>query len=305
MVGFAKKLKERPDLREKVERLPFNAAMKVFEQHIEAEEAERLVREGIASAEASLILGDGVDEMGNLPPSSIDLVLTDPPYGIPNLQQEPGRGQDPQPYKQALSDDDNMTPDGVRVLLTDAFVVMEKVLKPSAHFYVFFAPEWYQVLVDAARHSGMECDPVPIIWDKERASAPFYGYKYATSYEAILYGWKKPRERRLTDSCRNVLTFKAIHSSKKRHPFEKPLPLLRYLIRQSTRKGEKVLDPFGGSGSTGVAALKEGRGVVVIEKNDTHFYRMKKRVEGWREEVLMGDEDKASAPTPTPTPDDE
>ena len=54
------------------------------------------------------------------------------------------------------------------------------------------------------------------------------------------------------------------------HPTEKPVPLMRALIRDFSDPGEVILDPHAGSGSTGVAALLEGRRVILVERNPTH-----------------------------------
>ena len=63
------------------------------------------------------------------------------------------------------------------------------------------------------------------------------------------------------------------------HPTQKPVPLLRWLIRSYTDAGDTVLDPFMGSGSTGVACLSEGRHFIGIECEDKYFEVAKKRIE--------------------------
>lgn len=62
------------------------------------------------------------------------------------------------------------------------------------------------------------------------------------------------------------------------HPTEKPVGLLRYLVALFSRPGDVVLDPFGGSGSTGVAAVSLGRSVVLIEREDDFFTAASQRV---------------------------
>jgi len=85
----------------------------------------------------------------------------------------------------------------------------------------------------------------------------------------------------------NVLSFEVCDTQGKNarvHPTQKPVPLMRYLIRTYTNNGETVLDPFMGSGSTGVAAIIEGRRFIGIERDPVHYAtaveRIRREIEG-------------------------
>jgi len=82
---------------------------------------------------------------------------------------------------------------------------------------------------------------------------------------------------------RSVLYFPVVPSSERRHPAQKPVPLLEYLIRTYTQPGEMVLDNVMGSGSTGVAAIKSGRQFVGMEIAEKYFYE----AEEWINETAM------------------
>lgn len=75
----------------------------------------------------------------------------------------------------------------------------------------------------------------------------------------------------------NVLEFK--HDKEHFHPTQKPVDLLRYLIRTYTDEGDTVLDPTFGSGSAGVAAALENRNFIGIEKDENYFNIGKERIE--------------------------
>lgn len=77
------------------------------------------------------------------------------------------------------------------------------------------------------------------------------------------------------------------------HPTVKPLKLLRWMIRLVTRPGQIILDPFAGSGSTGCAAMLEGRNYIGIEKEDEYIEMAKSRIKYWLDqaESLMEEED--------------
>ena len=86
---------------------------------------------------------------------------------------------------------------------------------------------------------------------------------YPNKHEYILFAKQKGSERKLTNCVPDVLSFKRERSST--HSAEKPTELLRLLIEQSTKPGEIVLDPFLGSGSTGVAAKELDRQFIGFE----------------------------------------
>lgn len=66
---------------------------------------------------------------------------------------------------------------------------------------------------------------------------------------------------------------------KRFHTCEKPVDILARMIRVSSREGDTILDPFMGSGSTGVACVQEGRRFIGIEREDKYFEVAKKRIE--------------------------
>jgi DNA modification methylase len=86
----------------------------------------------------------------------------------------------------------------------------------------------------------------------------------------------------------NVLDFKvcAIQNGSRNHPTEKPVDLMAYLVKTHTNKGATVIDPFMGSGTTGVACIRTGRNFIGIEKDPEHFETARKRIEA---ELAQGD----------------
>src|SRR5262245_2691104 len=92
----------------------------------------------------------------------------------------------------------------------------------------------------------------PLVWDKKTIGM---GYHYRSRYEFILFFEKG--KRRLRDlSIADVISVPRIRGG---YPAEKPVDISEILMRQSSAIGELVIDPFIGSGSVGVAALREGR----------------------------------------------
>ena len=81
-----------------------------------------------------------------------------------------------------------------------------------------------------------------------------------------------------SNSLRSIIEFKKVHHTKAIHPTEKPIDLLMHLIEQPDYNPKKILDPFMGSGTTGVACANTGRKFIGIEMDDHYFDIAKKRI---------------------------
>lgn len=279
---LAEKLKKRPELKSEVAHLPFTHAEKRVKQIEEHERAKRLVESGNITLRSELRMGSCIELLPSLPEASVDLILTDPPFGLDEIEDQretrASNESTTQVYTSMLTDDDNLSSEKALELLSLAIPQISRVLKPGAHFYIFFMFNGYTKVIDWLRAAGLEPRETPIIWDKMRQSASFTGYDYMSRYEGIIHGFKPPRERRLNTPAANILSYATLHSSKKIHPFEKPQELLQFLIKQSTTHGQMVCDPFAGSAATLEAGLKLGRSVIGFEKNSTRFHAAQARL---------------------------
>ncbi|MHA1666930.1 MAG: DNA methyltransferase, partial [Candidatus Thorarchaeota archaeon] len=271
-IKFAKLLKDRPDIQKKVAKLPLGPAMKKTTQILELERLKRLEEAGQTKQQAELKLGSAVDLIKELKNDSIDLVVTDPPFGNTVIEQDEGdcRGASKH-YTAMLTETDNMNEESVEELMRALVPELFRVMKPSSHIYMFFSFNMYTKLHAILEEAGFILAPVPLIWDKKRTTSAFMGYDYAPCYEPILFACKPPRERRLTKPDRTILSYSTLHSSKKKHPFQKPQPLLQKLVSQSSKFNEVVLDPFAGSGSTLIAASTLKRSFIGFEINEKSF----------------------------------
>jgi len=279
-IKFAKILRERPDLKEQVKTLPLKVAMKSVDQKLEAERIERLHKLGKVELSSELLLGDCLELIKSLEDESVDLILTDPPFGVEAIEER--REKDIQrkaiTYSRTLKDSDNLNSLEISELLGKLAPELKRVLKPKGHFYFFHTICLYDHLIYSLKANHLIVDEVPLVWDKGRPTAPFSGLTYCPCYELILFGCKEPREKRLNAPARKVLLYPPLSSQEKRHPFEKPQELLEFLIRQSTNIGDLVFDPFAGSGSTLVAAKALGRRALGFELDREHFLRAQERL---------------------------
>ena len=182
-------------------------------------------------------------------------VVMDPPYGLATHRTRQGGHDYADGQDYALS------------LLRDVVAGICESAEPGAHVYCFTGYTHVESFKRILRER-LEVQDNPIVWIKDNHTMCDFQSWYPNRYELILFA-KVPGGRRPLAACvPDVLTF--ARSRETTHSAEKPVPLLRLLIEQSTVPGELVVDPFAGSGSTGVAALASGRrfaGCEIDEEN--------------------------------------
>lgn len=191
---------------------------------------------------------DAVDWLRAQPAESIDLLITDPAYESLEKHRAIGTTTRLKHSKSSSNDWFTIFPNArFAELFDEAF----RVLKRHTHLYLFCDAETMFVAKPEAERAGFRFWK-PLVWDKKSIGM---GYHYRARYEFILFFEKG--KRRLNDlGIADVIAVPRIHRG---YPAEKPPAVSEVLIKQSTAPGELVADPFMGSGSVGVAALKTAR----------------------------------------------
>lgn len=188
------------------------------------------------------------------------MVLTDPPYGVDYSSGESLN------FKKINVKWDNIKGDELQtdekyLLFTKEWI--EKVIPYFSKYntlYIFGSDQMITPLILGVRGAKIYYSQL-IIWVK---SSPVMGRKdYIAQHELIVYGWHD-RHKRERGVSKSTLFYPKPHRSKL-HPTMKPVGLLRQLILNSTKIGETVYDPFGGSGSTLIACEHTKRKCVMIE----------------------------------------
>ncbi len=196
--------------------------------------------------------------------NQIDLLFTDPPY---NVDYEGATGMKIQNDKQ-----DN---DSFFKFLTLAFNNAFEVLKPGAAFYVCHSDVEELNFLLAVKNAGFHFSQI-IIWLK---NSLVLGRKdYHSRNEPILYGWKEGAGHYFIDD-RTQDTIWEYDKPKVNdlHPTMKPIPLVARAIKNSSRRDESVLDLFGGSGTTLIAAEQTGRKAFLVEIDEKYVDVIVKR----------------------------
>jgi site-specific DNA-methyltransferase (adenine-specific) len=197
------------------------------------------------------LLGDLKQEsfeqyLAPLPDASVDLVITDPPYWTLDKWREIGTTTRLGGHR-----DEKKRDKGKWFPTIDAQDVWElmneiyRILKKNSHAYIFCDDE----VSDYVKSYAGDMDWTKakrLIWDKMSQGM---GYTYRCRYEFIVFLQKG--NRKLNDlSIPDIFTVKKITNG---YPTEKPVELMKILVKQSSREGDTVCDPFFGSGSVGVA----------------------------------------------------
>jgi adenine-specific DNA-methyltransferase len=196
----------------------------------------------------SLHHGNCIDILKQLPDTSVDMVLTDPPY-VCHYRDRAGR---------------TVANDNVADWITPAFAEVARVMKPDTVCVSFYGWTAVEHFMAAWRAAGL----VPIghiVWAKEYASKT--GYLASKHEQAFLLAKGNPPrpEKPLPD----VLRWK--YSGNPLHPTQKAVEVLEPIINAFTKPGALILDPFMGSGSTGAAAARTKRCFTGIELERSHY----------------------------------
>lgn len=232
----------------------------------------------------NLMQGDCLELLKTIPDGSVDMILTDPPYGTTACKW------------------DSVIP------FEPMWAELKRIIKPNGAIVLFGSEPFSSAL----RMSNIKQYKYDWVWEKTRPSNPMLAKRRPLSYHEniIVFGGRieyKPQMviaekahnkqgRKLKASESNGIKENYVNDaySKLRypksivrfdrgevqvHPTQKPVPLLEYLIKTYTQDGETVLDFTMGSGSTGVAAKNLNRKFIGIELDKNYFEIAKERIE--------------------------
>ena len=183
-----------------------------------------------------------------------DLLITDPPY---NISYEGKTAQ-----KMTIQND-SMSNDDFRSFLKKSYMAADSNMKPGATFYIWHADSERLNFEGACNDIGWQVKET-LIWNKNSMTLGRQDYQW--KHEPCLYGWKDGASHFWNSDRKQttVLDFDKPTKSKL-HPTMKPVPLFDYQIKNSSKRGQKVLDLFGGSGTTMIACEQNGRKSYLME----------------------------------------
>lgn len=208
----------------------------------------------------SIIHADCMDVIRALPDKCVDLVLTDPPYGIGADKGSAGFGVSPE--KKYKGGWDSTRPE--KAIFEELLRLSEKV--------IIFGGNYFSDLLPASK--GW------IIWDKKG------DIQFNNPFSDCELAWCRgiPHSRKITVIQQG---FVASDKSDRIHPTQKPLALWEWCIRELSNPGDIILDPFSGSGTTAIAAHRLGRRFLCIEKDAEYHAASVKRLDDERRQARL------------------
>ncbi len=207
----------------------------------------------------TVICDDCLNVMRQLPDKCIDLVLTDPPYGIGNTWS---KSRSDRFYNNKNAYNNNEIPS-------------------IDYFDEFFRISKNQIIFGANYYKNLWPSNHLIIWDKGRdvektymSEAEIAWHSFKTPTEIYFHEWdgaRKGPERGL----------------KKIHPSQKPIGLFRWCLQKYAKPGQIIFDPYAGSASSIIACLEENYNYIAVEKEKIFFNEINKRITLWRDQGRM------------------
>jgi len=235
--------------------------------------------------DSKLYLGDSVKVMEQLKDCSIDCIITDPPYNLGLFMHKRNTNLVKMRENQfAYAGWDNLEYNKWRECMNVFLKQSHRVLKKSGTLIIFMSILKVETIFQLAQENGFYYKTTGI-WHKTNPMPRNYKLQFVNSTECWMYFVKddttgtfnydgKPRHDFLESSLTPM-------SEKKygKHPTQKPIKILTELIKRVTNKGDAILDPFMGSGSTCVASAMLDRKYIGIEINEEYYKIAKQRIE--------------------------
>lgn len=211
----------------------------------------------------TIVRGDCLEVLQEIPDTSVDLIITDPPYSTPTVTSF-GR--------QVVK---NLADFSIQEFYMKSLrKEFERILKPNGRVFIFCDDKYYPVLF-AVFYEWSNLNL--LIWDKGRIGM---GRPFRKRHELIMYACRSTYDPQLPAHMTHVPTVLEYKPETDReHGAQKPIALVRDLIEAFSLPGETVLDPFVGSGTTAVAAQQLGRNYIGIEMNEEYAAIARRRLE--------------------------
>lgn len=221
---------------------------------------------------------DSRDVIKHIPDNSIDFILTDPPY---NLGQH-STGNIPLPGRSAMNNDVaewdmiDFNPEE----WAEEFI---RILKPTGNLFIFTSynqlGRWYNCLDHRFDTSNF------MIWHKTNPAPKIFKAGFLNSCEMIFTCWNKKHtwnfisQAEMHNFIESPICMRPERLANPKHPAQKPVSILKKMIKIASNMDDIIFDPFMGVGSTGVAALELDRRFIGVELDKSYFDAAKVRIE--------------------------
>ena len=223
----------------------------------------------VVTDEYSLLFGDCLERMKEIPDGSVDLCVSDIPYKLTGGGK--GDGANSKRPKGILEDNSQL----MKVpKFEDWLPELYRVMKSGTHLYLMCNFKNLNDLLNKSLAVGFKHINL-LVWEKNNCT-PSQFYMKNCEYTLLL---RKGKSKYINDigGSKTVHKFNNIIGNKV-HPTEKPTDLMAFYVKNSSNEGDVVLDMFMGSGSTGVACLNTNRNFIGIELDENYFNIAESRI---------------------------
>ena len=236
-------------------------------------------------AEIKLFNRDCIAAMKDIEDGSIDLIVTDPPYNLGNFM----KNRDTNLHKMrdnffATAGWDDMEFDEWTQSMDAFFESSSRIMKKGGSMIAFMAIIKVETIIQLAEKHGFYYKTTGI-WHKTNPMPRNMNLHFVSSTEACVYFTYKTRTGTFNNNGRVLHDFVETsvtpNSERKhgKHPTQKPESLIQHFTDILSNEDDWILDPFMGSGTTGVVAKRTGRNFVGVELDEDYFQIAKARIE--------------------------
>lgn len=226
---------------------------------------------------SSIAKGDCLELIKDLPNESIDLILTDPPYNLGMFMRQRGtniKGMRNNHF--AYSGWDDLPYEQWRLVMQELLKECSRVLKPKGALLMFMSVIKLETVIELATSVGLYYKTTGV-WHKTNPMPRNMNLHFINSLEPWVYFIAKGRTGVFNNSQKPIHDFvesATISSTEHRlgkHPTQKPKKILSHFVELLSNPGDTVLDPFMGSGSTGVVCELLKRKFIGFELNAKYY----------------------------------
>lgn len=243
--------------------------------------------------------GDSQILLNDVPDQSVDLILTDPPYNLSRYSTGNMKFSWRADINNDLAqwDDKEFSP-------AEWLEPFQRVLKPTGNIFVFTSynllGKWHETF-----------DPVFdtfqfMVWHKVNPAPKIRRAGFLNSCELIACMWNKGhtwnfgKQNEMHNFIETPICMGHERIKDPKHPTQKPLKVLKHILRIASNPGDIILDPFMGTGSTGMAALELGRKFYGMELDDSYFAAAEARLISQAEMTSQPSEEMPVLVSPSP-----
>ena len=230
-------------------------------------------------------LGNSVELCERFHEGRVDCVITDPPFGVDNLSNQSVTPQGKE-YARKIAGDSS--PEEAKEVFCNVMRILLRKTAPQSDLYVFTSyqviADWLDMLDDFLPNYNYDRKAI-LVWEKDGPGMGDLECPWGMGSEFIMY-FQKGRREKQTKRRNSVIHVPQLRPNQLIHPHEKPTALLEMLVKASTREGDFLVDPFGGSGSLVRAARRCNRNAVAIELDEKNYLAAKEKLDGEEESIF-------------------